>query len=206
MQISTPPLSCPLQVFRSDVPSPLLHTLPNQQMLLARTVSPDTPSVSGPRPLPLALRAMAYTAAYTAARVEPLSAKARSNLKAACVSYQQLRLLVGYGRERRSYVVGVAAPGAQWPQAARVRAATCGLGESCDESSLAKPGANAALAVGALVNGPALDGGYKDVRTDIDSSGTGVLNTSPLVLLAAAHLKMGLQAHDCLGMGEGVAE
>jgi Glycosyl hydrolase family 9 len=192
-----------LQVFRNDKPSSLLHTLPSGQMLLARTAAP-TPdaNVMGPRPLPLAMRAMAYTAAYASNRVEKPSVANRCNLRAACVSYQQLRLTLGYNGAARSYVVGVAAPGAAWPQRPRVRAASCD--GNCGNKALAAPTPNPTRADGALVNGPGLDGVYEDDRADIERSGAGILNSSPLVLLAAAHVRMGLTPQDCLGMGEGV--
>lgn len=192
-----------MQVLRTDAPSPLLHVLPkSSQIVLKRTSAPpDAPNVMGPRPLPLAMRAMSIVAAFTAGRIEDRSAKERTALAAACVSQQQARLLLGYNKAGRSYIAGVAAPGAQWPQQPRVRVAACAHNGGCSENA---DGPNAKVAVGALVHGPDTEGVYADERSDIEHSGTGVLNSSPLVLLAAAHRRMELGPKECLAMGQGI--
>jgi hypothetical protein len=196
-----------LQVFREDQPSALLAMVPNSgnQLLLQRTaVPPNSPDVMGPRPLPLAIRAMSVVASFTADRIEPADVKVRANLASACVSYQQARLLVGYNKRGQSYVVGVAASGATWPQQPRVRAATCDAETACGDVALTAAGANPTQAEGAFVNGPSVDRVYSDVRTDFDHSGTSIVNSSPLLLLAAAHQRMQLKPRVCLAMGEGI--
>ena len=176
------------RVFATDAPSPLRAVRADEQLLLRRTATagPAGADVAGPRPLPLAMRAMAYTAAHAAGRLEPREARVRRHMAAACYSMQQARLLVGYGESGQSSVVGVAAAGAAWPQAPRVRVAA------------------GAQAYGAFVHGPGAESDFVDARGDAVHSGVGVLNSSPLVLLAAAHMRMGLTPQDCLGMGRGV--
>ena len=194
-------------MFREDLPSNLLAALPGagNQLVLQRTAAPpNSPDIMGPRPLPLAIRAMAVVAAYTSDRIEPADVEVRANLAAACVSYQQARMLVGYNKAAQSYVVGVAAPGATWPQQPRVRAATCDASTACGNAALTAGGANPTQADGAFVNGPSMDGAYSDDRTDFEHSGTSILNSSPLLLLSAAHERMQLQPRVCLAMGEGI--
>lgn len=176
------------RIFATDAPSPLRAVLPSQQLLLRRTATAGAAGadVAGPRPLPLAMRAMAIVAAHAADRLEPRTERTRRHTAAACYSMQQARLLLGYGAARQSFVAGVAAPGASWPRQPRVRVAA------------------GAQPYGAFVHGPDVDGGFVDARGAAVHSGAGVLNSSPMVLLAAAHARMGLQPHDCIGMGRSV--
>lgn len=192
-------------IFRGEQPSPLVvRAGADGQLLLRRTVAGgDAADVGGPRPLPLAMRAMAIVAAVTADRIEPLRVPLRRNLISACFSIQQLRHLVGYNSAQQSFVAGIAASGSSWPQQPRVRSATCDAAGPCGQAAVEAAGANPTLALGAFVSGPLLDGSFDDQRLIVEHSGTSILNSAPLLLLTAAHERLALRPQDCLAMGNG---
>jgi hypothetical protein len=196
------------KIFKQDLPSPLRFIMQDNQMLMQRTAydgatQPPSPDIGGSRPLPLAMRAMAFTAAYTAIRLEPVEVHKRFNLVSACYSLQQTRMLLGYNDNLQSYVVGVAHKRSTWPKQARVRAATCEAAGPCGvEAETA--GSNLYEPYGAIVHGRSLDGSYVDSRADIEHNGVSLLNLTPMPLLVAAHTHAQLKPQDCLGLGLGV--
>jgi hypothetical protein len=194
------------KIFKQDQPSPLRFVMPDNQMLMQRTAydGPPSPDIGGSRPMPLAIRAMAYTASYTAIRLEPQDVRTRFHLVSACYSLQQTRMLLGHNTESQSYVVGVAVKGAAWPKQARVRSATCEPAGPCGVDVETAAGSNLYEAYGAVVHGRSLDGSYADSRTDAERNGVSLLNLSPMPLLVAAHTRAALKPQDCLGLGLGV--